>query len=100
MSGGWETPGLFVGVTDQIEAADAMGDFGGSCEVDRTESITVAGAAGTAQWWWWCGDAASSFLVGVVPLGDGTIILFQILDSPEAFPAVVEHVLGSFRYAG
>jgi len=39
-------------------------------------------------------------LVGVVPLGDGTIILFQILDSPEALPAVVEHVLGSFRYAG
>ena len=30
----------------------------------------------------------------------GTIILFQILDSPEALPAVVEHVLGSFRYAG
>jgi len=97
---GWETPGLFVGVTDQIEAADAMGDFGGSCEVDRTESITVAGVAGTAQWWWSCGDAASSFFVGVVPLGAGTIILFQILDGPEALPVVVEHVLGSFRYAG
>jgi hypothetical protein len=97
---GWETPGMFVGVSDQITAADAMGDFGGSCETDRSEAFTVVGASGTAQWWWSCGDTASSFYVAVVTLSDGGVVLFQILDSPEALPGVVEHALGSFRYTG
>lgn len=97
---GWETPGMFVGVTDQLTANEAMGDFAGSCQADRIEAITVASGSGTAQWWWWCGETASSFYVGVVTLTDGRVLLFQILDGPEALPQVVEHVLESFRYTG
>lgn len=97
---GWATPGMFVGVTAQLTANEAMGDFAESCQADRVEPITVAGAPGTAQWWWWCGEAASSFYVAVVTLPDGQVLLFQILDSPEALPVVVEHVLRSFRYTG
>lgn len=97
---GWDTPGLFVGVSDQMGIADALGGFGDSCQTDRTEPITVSGAVGVGEWWWWCGEAASSFFVGVIVHDDGSLILFQILDSPTALPVVVEHVLGSFRYTG
>ncbi len=95
---GWETPGMFVGVTDQVGFAAAFGDFTADCMVDRTETIAAAGFPGSSQWWWGCGPTATSFFVGVVDLGGGTIALFQILERPEALPGVVERALGSFSH--
>jgi serine protease Do len=97
---GWDTPGLFVGVTDRIGPEEAHGDFSGACLPDRTESISAGGYSGTGDWWWWCGDQASSFFVAVLDLGGGRVALLQILDSPEALPGVVERVLASFSYKG
>ncbi|HEX5630270.1 MAG TPA: hypothetical protein VFY15_01290 [Acidimicrobiia bacterium] len=95
---GWDTPGLFVGVTTRIGPEEAHGDFSGACLPDRTETIVAGEYSGTGDWWWWCGDGASSFFVAVLDLGEGRVALFQILDSPEALPAVVERVLASFSY--
>lgn len=95
---GWDTPGLFVGVTARIGPEEAHGDFSGACLRDRTESIVAGGFPGTGDWWWWCGDGASSFFVAVIDLGEGQVALFQILDAPEALPGVVERVLASFSY--
>jgi hypothetical protein len=97
---GWGTPGLFVGVTDRIGPEEAHGDFSGACLHDRSEPTSAGGHTGTGDWWWLCGDQGTSFYVAVLDLGQGRIALFQILDSPEALPGVVERVLATFQYQG
>ena len=97
---GWDTPGLFVGVTDRIGFTGAFGDFSADCLADRGENITVGGAGGSAQWWWSCGDGGSSFFVGVVELDGGRIALIQILDYPNELPGVVARVLETLVFSG
>ncbi|MBI5157100.1 MAG: hypothetical protein HZA58_03690 [Acidimicrobiia bacterium] len=96
---GWDTPGMFVGATDQVAATDAFGDFSDACALVSTTAIEADGLAGTGEWWAGCGPGDSDFFVGVVQVPDeATIVVFQIAAVDEGIAELVEGLLATFRY--
>lgn len=96
---GWDTPGLFVGATDQFALEDAFGDFSDACRLASTTAISADGFPGTGEWWTGCGAEGSDFFVGVVQvLGEPTVVVFQIAAVDGEISELVEGILASFRY--
>lgn len=96
---GWDTPGMFVGATDQIGFEDAFGDFSDACVLDSTTPIEAGGLAGSGEWWTDCGAEGSDFFVGVVSTSDAvTIVVFQIAAIDGGIEDLVAHLLTTFRY--
>lgn len=96
---GWDTPGMFIGATDQIAIGDAFGDFSDACERGSVSTISADGLAGTGEWWTGCGAEGTDFFVGVVQVpGDATIVVFQIADVEGRIAEVVAAILTTFRY--
>lgn len=96
---GWDTPGMFVGATDQVAAADAFGDFSDACALVSTTTIEADGLGGTGEWWAGCGAGDSDFFVGVIQVpDDATVVVFQIAAVGGGIAELVEGLLATFRY--
>lgn len=96
---GWDTPGLFIGATDQIAFADAFGEFSDACVLDRTSAIAADGLAGTAEWWSDCGAAGTDFFVGVLTdPGTPMIVVLQVGTASGDLVALIDHLLSTLSY--
>lgn len=96
---GWETPGVFIGVTGTMAPSEALGEYQGDCVKGRSEPYELAGLAGFAEWWSDCGPVGSDFFVAAVaPDDDAFVLLVQVITVGPSGSAELDRVLQSLRY--
>lgn len=96
---GWETPGIFVGVTDTMAVPDALGDYQGDCLYEGSEPYELAGLSGVAEWWSGCGTSGSGFFVAAVaPDDDSFVLLVQVITLEPSGGTDLDRILQSLRY--
>lgn len=99
----WDVPGVFFGVTDQLDATteellDAF-DYGESCAYGGRKEYSDGVYAGYYDIWTDCGDAGSSVVVVSVEPEDRSylgLVLVQVVGDADL--DALDHIIDSFIY--
>ena len=104
MSSGWDTPGLFFGVSSELAADTTLEklldgiDYSDSCTYDSREAFPEGTYTGFYDLWHTCGESESVAAVAALTPADSKdyVVLLEVYSVSEADLDALDHILSSF----